>query len=111
MFGTKKKLHKSVRYPLEQGDHPELETSDILDNEDTHKYKYLIGYLQWDISLGIFYIFTHVMKVSIFRSSPRQGCMDQANWIYAYMDKMINACIRVWKEDTDYSELPDQKFY
>ena len=27
------------------------------------------------------------------------------------MDKMINACIRVWKEDTDYSQLPDQKFY
>ena len=36
MFGTNKKLHKSIGSPLEQGDHTELDTSDILDNEDTH---------------------------------------------------------------------------
>ena len=37
MFFTKPKLQKYVRYPLEKGDHTEIETSDILDNEETQK--------------------------------------------------------------------------
>ena len=32
MFGTNPKLHKPFRDPLEQGDHPELDTSELLYN-------------------------------------------------------------------------------
>ena len=71
IFGTKTKLHKSVRSPLEQCYHLELDTSEILDSEDTHKYQSLIGSLQWDISLVIFGICTHVMIMSSFVSAPR----------------------------------------
>ena len=101
MFGTKPKLNKYLRSPLEQGDHSELDTSDLLDNEDTHKCQSLIGSLQWYISLGVFEICIHVMKMSIFRYSPHQVCMDQVKRLYAYLDKMRNLCIRVWTEDPD----------
>ena len=32
MFGTNTKLNKSGRAPLEQGHHPDIETSELLDN-------------------------------------------------------------------------------
>ena len=73
MFGTKTKLHKSVISPLEQGDHPELDTSELLDDEDTHKYQSLVGSLHWDISLDIFDIFTHAITMSSFGYVPCQG--------------------------------------
>ena len=38
MFVTKSKLHKSVRSPVEKYGNPELDTSNILDYKDTHKY-------------------------------------------------------------------------
>ena len=71
MFGTNPKLHKSTNSPLEQGDHTEIYTSELLDNEDNRKNNPLIGSLQWDISLVIFGICTHVMIISSFVSAPR----------------------------------------
>ena len=73
----------------------------MLDNEDNHKYQYLIGYLQWTISLGIFDIYIHVMKISSFRYAQRQGHIDQTKRIYAYLDKTRNAWIQVQTEDPD----------
>ena len=110
MFGTNPKLHKSTNSPLEQGDHTEIYTSELLDNEDNKKNKSLIGSLQWDISLGGFGIFTHVMTMSSFRSAPRQDNMDQVKRIYVYMDKIRNMCIRLQTEEPNYSSLTDQIF-
>ena len=36
----------SVHSPLEKGDHPELDTSQILDPDMVHKYQSIIGSLQ-----------------------------------------------------------------
>jgi hypothetical protein len=52
LFGSKAKLN--VFSPLDKGDHPELDTSELLDAEDTQKYQSLIGSMQWAISLGRF---------------------------------------------------------
>ena len=49
MFGTNPKLQNSVRDTLQKGDHPDIDTSALLDNYYTQKYQSLIGYLQWDI--------------------------------------------------------------
>ena len=110
IFGTNTKLHKSVRSPLEIFDHPEIYKSELLDNEYINKYQLLIGSFEWDISLGRFDICAHVMKMYNFRSAPRQGNMDQVKRIYTYRDKMRNACIKVWTEEPDYSELSYKKF-
>ena len=90
MFGTNTKLNNSVRDTLEQGDHTELDTSELLDNGDKQKYKSVIGYLQWDIYLGRFEICTHVMKMSSFRSAPVQGHMEWVKRINEYLHKMRN---------------------
>ena len=64
MFGDKPSLR--FHSPLEKGDHPELDTSEILDETGIQQYQSLIGSLQWAISLGRFDIATAVMTLSSF---------------------------------------------
>jgi hypothetical protein len=64
LFGKKPNL--KVRPPLEHNDHPELDTSPILDDDGIQKYQSLIGTLQWAITLGRFDVATAVMTMSSF---------------------------------------------
>ena len=53
--------------PLEKGDHPEMDTSDLLDDDRTQLYQSLIGAMQWAIPLARSDIATAVMTLSGFR--------------------------------------------
>ena len=64
MFGEKPSA--KMYSPLEKGDHPELDDSELLDAEGIQQYQLLIGSLQWAISLGRFDIATAVMSMSSF---------------------------------------------
>ena len=55
---------RKSRPPLEGGDHPELDTSELCDDHQTKQFQTLIGQLQWLISLGHFDIAVHVMSLS-----------------------------------------------
>ena len=79
----KEKPRKS-RPPLEGGDHPELDTSELCDDHQTKQFQRLIGQLQWLISLGCFDIADHVMSRSRFRAQPRKGHLDRAKRIVGY---------------------------
>ena len=50
MFGLP--LTAKYQSPLEEGDHPELDTSELLNDSDTKKYQSMIGSLQWLITIG-----------------------------------------------------------
>ena len=52
--------------PLEKGDHPELDCSELLNANDIQHYQSLIGSMQWAISLGCFDVATAVMSMSSF---------------------------------------------
>ena len=67
----KEKPRKS-RPPLEGGDHPEPDTSELCDEHETKQFQTLIGQLQWLSSLGCFDIAVHVMSLSRFRAQPRK---------------------------------------
>ena len=101
MVGTNIKIYNYGRSPLEQVYRLDFDKSEILDNEDTHKYQTIFVSLKWDIYLRIFCICTHVMTMYSFIYVPRQGHMDRVKRIYSYLDKIINECIIVRKE------LPD----
>jgi hypothetical protein len=62
-----KPLNK-VHSPLEKGDHPELDTSELLDQTGVQQYQSLIGSLQRAILLGRFDIATAVMSLLSFRA-------------------------------------------
>lgn len=53
-----------IQSPLDPGEHPELDTSSLLDGGDTKIYQSLIGAMQWVISIGCWDIQTSVMSMS-----------------------------------------------
>jgi hypothetical protein len=67
IFGQKQECFQSAR----EGDHPELDCSELLNHEDTKIYQSLIGALQWVVQLGRIDIITAVMTMSRFRAAPR----------------------------------------
>jgi hypothetical protein len=57
--------------PLEKGDHPELNTTELLDSKGIDLYQYMIGALQWSVNIGRFDVNTAVMTLSGFQVAPR----------------------------------------
>ena len=105
----KEKPRKS-RQPLEGGDHPELDTSELCDEHQTKQFQTLIGQLQWLISLGHFDIAVHVMSLSRFRAQPRKGHLDRAKRIVGYLLFLPNGAIRFRTGEPDFSSLKDQEY-
>ena len=82
------KWPKPAHSPLIDGDHPELDTSELLSEDNQKIYQSLIGALQWVIQIGRFDITTSVMSLSRFRALPRQGHLDHVKRIHGYLSKM-----------------------
>ena len=97
---------KEAVSPLVKGDHPELDTSDLLDEEQIKIYQSLIGSLQWAIQLGRFDIATATMTMSRYRAAPRQGHLERVMRICGYLSKMRHAVLRIRTEEPDYSDIP-----
>ena len=105
----KEKPRKS-RPPLEGGDHPEPDTSELCDEHQTKQFQTLIGQLQWLISLGRFDIAVHVMSLSRFRAQPRKGHLDRAKRIVGYLLFLPDGAIRFRTGEPDFSSLKDQEY-
>ena len=99
MFGEKPSMN--ALSPLEQGDHPELDDSELLDEQGTQLYQSLIGSLQWVISLGRWDIGCAVMTMSSFRVAPRRGHLERLKRICGYLLKMkhFGICFRTYEPD------------
>ena len=74
--------------PLEHNDHPELDTTEFLDEKEILQYQSLIGSLQWAITIGRWDIQTAVMTLSSFRAQPRKGHLERVKRIYGYIYKL-----------------------
>ena len=104
---------KPKRYymPLPDGDHPELDNSEFLDQDGIRKYQSLIGALQWCITLGRFDIQASVTTMSSFRVAPKQGHLDCLKTIYGYLKQYPDAGIRFRTGIPDHERLFEVKKY
>ena len=64
---------KNYGSPIEYVDHPELDETNILDNQQIPVYQMLIGCAQWAITLGHFDIQYATMILSRYSIQPREG--------------------------------------
>jgi hypothetical protein len=96
-----------VTSPLEKGDHPELDMSELLDDKGFELYQSLIGALQWSVTIGRLNVNTTVMTLSGIRVAHRRGHLDRFKSVYGYLSKMLHAAIRVSIEEPDYSDISD----
>ena len=101
---------KGYKTLLDKNDHPELDTSEILQGDMAAKYLTMMGQLQWLVTLGRFDIHAQVTTLSRFRAAPRQGYMDRLKRIYSYAIRTKDYAIRFRTDQPDYSFLPDQDF-
>ena len=76
---------KGLKTLLEKNDHPELDTSDILEGQQVNHYLTMVGQLQWLITLGRFDIQAQVITMSRFQAQPRQGHLETLKRIHAYV--------------------------
>ena len=107
MFGEKPKTR--AKSPLEKGDHPETDTSNLLDDEGIQQYQSLIGSLQWNISLGCYNIMCVVMTMSSFYAAPRIGQLEQLKQICGYLVNTADYRLCFRTHNVDYSDLVTKK--
>ena len=105
-----KEKPKKAKTPLIAGDHPELDDTELLDEEGTQHFQTLIGQLQWVITIGRFDVFTATMTLSRFRAAPRQGHLNRAKRIYGYLFNLSDGAIRFRIGEPDFSSIPSQDF-
>ena len=101
---------QNVHSPLEKGDHPELDDTELLPLDGINQYQSLIGSMQWAVTIGRSDIQTAVMTMSSFRAAPRKGHLERVKRIYGYLAKFKDSTIRIRTEEPDYSDLPDPEY-
>lgn len=107
IFGS---LPRKAHSPLVQNDHPELDTSDLLEYEDIKIYQSLIGALQWVIQIGRWDITTSVMTMSRFRAAPRIGHLERVKRIHGFLRKFKHGVLRICTDVPDYSDVPEKVY-
>jgi hypothetical protein len=106
MFGGE--LPKKYKTPLDKGDHPELDDSELLDPEGIAHYLTMIGQIQWCIALGRLDLYSACVTMSSFRPAPRVSHLTRLKRIYGYILDTKHAAIRVRTDEPDFSMFPDQ---
>ena len=107
-------MSRHISTPLEPGDHPELDISELLEAKDIRLYQSLIGMLQWAVTIGRFDIHCAVMTMSRFRTIPRKVHLDRVKRIFCYLKNYKDASITFNVEVPEHSqfkiEQPEWKY-
>ena len=82
------------------GDHPEEDTSELLDDKDHQQYQMLIGMLNSIICIGRMDIAYATASISRLTACPRKGHRDRALRILGYLKKYKNRRIVIDSRDT-----------
>jgi len=88
----------TFKSPMDPHDHPELDQSPFLPEDQVRIYQSLVGALQWAITLCRFDIASAVACLGRFRRQPRQGHLDRVKRVCGYLKKKPEAAIRFRKQ-------------
>ena len=81
------------------GDHPEEDKSEPLDDKGHQQYQMLIRMLNWIVCIGRVDVAFATASLSRFTACPRKGHMDRALRIFGYLKKYKNRRIVVDSRD------------
>ena len=107
VFGEKPK--QNVTAPIENGNHPEMDTTELLGPMQTKICQSFISGLQWIVTSGQFDVMTAVMTLSSFCAAPYMGHLEQAKRICGHLSKMCFAMIHMQTKEPNCSDLPVPK--
>jgi hypothetical protein len=98
MFGSLRKYSN----PMETGDHPELDTSEVMDDDGHRKYQMLTGILVWVVVIGRIDVAQATSSLTRFTACPRKGHLDRVLRVFGYLKKRPNRRIVVDSRDPIY---------
>jgi len=101
VFGT---TLRNYNTPLEAGYHPELDDSELLDDDDTTKYRMLTGSLNWAVTIGRVDVMFAATTMARYNHAPRFGHMKVMLRVFGYLKYHIKGTIRI---DTSYPLIPE----
>jgi hypothetical protein len=105
MFGTEPKQKDQ---PLPSSTyHPELDDSELLNDEGIKQYQSLIGALQWAVSLCRLDINCAIMTMGRFRSQPRKNHLAHVQHIAGYLLKFKHTALRFNVREPDYDNFKE----
>jgi hypothetical protein len=73
--------------PMSPNAHPELDTSDLLDEPGIRHYQKIIGIGQWLVVAGRFDINYAISSLSRYAAAPQKGYLEMAEDILGYLKK------------------------
>ena len=82
---------KYASAPFSNGYRPELDVNPLLSDESTTFFQQIIGTLRWIVELGRIDILIHTTLLSSFLMQPREGHLQEALRILAYLKHFPNA--------------------
>jgi Reverse transcriptase (RNA-dependent DNA polymerase) len=90
---------KPVKTPMSEGYHPEVDNTPLCTDEDSAKYRSIIGCCIWIIVLGRFDIAYATSAMSRFNMAPREGHLKAVKRILAYLKTFPKGTVII---DTSY---------
>jgi len=91
------------------GDHPEMDDTGFLNNDEHSKYRMLIGCGQWAITLGRFDVMFSIQTMARFTAAPRQGHITRVLRIFGYMKAYAKYGIIIDVQERTISQTEDIK--
>ena len=78
---------KKENPPISPDAHPELDDSDLLNDDQPRRFQHIIGMSQWLVVAGCFGICHAVFSPSRFQVAPRKGHLNMAERTCGHMEK------------------------
>ena len=76
---------KNYGSPMEVGDHPEVDESDLLTPAEITRYQMLVGCAQWAVTIGRFDIQYATNTLARFAVAPREGHVKRMLRLFGYL--------------------------
>jgi hypothetical protein len=88
--------------PSETGNHPELDSTPLLSDNEHQKYQMLIGILVWVVTIGRIDVAHATSSLSRFTACPQKGHLERLLRVFGYLKKRPNWRIVVDSRDPIY---------
>ena len=103
-------LLPQVKSPLDKNDHPELDNSELANEDLITKFICVIGQLQWAVTLGRYDILAPVMSMSHLRFAPKLRCIERMKRIYGYLSRTKRYALRFRTEEPHYVHISELEY-
>jgi hypothetical protein len=101
------RLPKRASTPMAVGYRPELDVTDVLNDQTANYYQSLIGVLRWTVEIGRIDITTEVSMLAAHMAMPRMGHLFAVFRVFAYLKNKHNARLIF---DPTYPKIDHTKF-